>query len=148
MLTLLILWDICILFADSSQEMLWSAKRVLWAVGKMWPELWVTTATPCVPHQDLLWNLHWRPAAEETIRSCLSLSYLFPPVFQFSEKDMFSVQAFFSGVGIGSLLPCHVCNIYSSLCNSGNVTQYVTKVISLAVFFLMTSRSKSNASPL
>lgn len=49
--------------AVRSRESFWSV------VGKMWLEFWVTTATACVPHQALLWKLHWGQAEEETVRS-------------------------------------------------------------------------------
>lgn len=56
---------------------------------------------------------------EETIRSHLSPLIFISSISSISEKDMFSVQAFFSGAGIES--PCATCTdrsvILENVCN-------------------------------
>lgn len=89
-----------LVFANSAQESFRSA------VGKMWLELWVSTATACVPHQALLWNLHRGQTEEETIRS--PLSHLLC-ISLFWETDVFNGRCSFSEAQGSGFTLCATC---------------------------------------
>lgn len=89
----------------------------------MWLEFWVTTVTACVPHQALLWNLHWGQAEEETARSPPSHLLFISLYFSFLRKSDFQCRCLDQR------------SHYRTACQHSAVTLKITIMAPFRIFF-------------